>query len=229
MASVNMSRILLIEDDPILSQGLTVNLEMGGHDVVWAPDLRSAFEKNATETFDLAIVDLGLPDGSGLNFCRDLRANGSHLPMIILTAQADEDSVVAGLEAGANDYVKKPFSNKELLARVRSCLRAPAASQEDQLKFGTLVLMPEQRRVYSESTEVSLNRREFDLLKLFMQQPDVVLTRESIIRQLSTAEEIFDRTIDSHVSHLRAKLKAAGVVDVKVKSEYGVGYRLTNG
>lgn len=220
-----MSHILLIEDDPILGDGLKLNLELEGHRVSWAKSLSDAYQQNDQEKFQLAILDLGLPDGSGLNFCKRVREAGSRLPIIILTAQADEDSVVEGLSFGANDYVKKPFSHRELSARIKASLREPIL-REDQLRYGNLLLLNDQRRVFVNSEEIVLNRREFDLLKILMAHPGTVVTRESMISQLDSAEEIFDRTIDSHISHVRAKLKKISSCNVKIKSEYGVGYRL---
>ena len=112
-----MSRILLIEDDPVLGKGVKLGLELEGYGVEWARDLRSAKAANETEKFDLAILDLGLPDGNGLTFCQGLREAGSRMPILILTAKTDEDTVVAGLTAGANDYIRKPFGSRELIAR----------------------------------------------------------------------------------------------------------------
>jgi two-component system, OmpR family, response regulator len=221
-----MNQILLVEDDPMLGSNLKLNLELEGFKVDWAHNLAEAFATNGEKPFQLALLDLGLPDGSGLNFCRQVREQGSRLPIIILTAQSDEDSVVDGLSAGADDYVKKPFSNRELVARIRTALRAPQV-REEQTRVGNLTVLMEQRRVYVGSEEVTLNRREFDVLKILVSRPGVVVTREMIINQLGeSAEQIFDRTVDSHISHLRAKLKKVKECNIRIKSEYGVGYRI---
>ena len=222
-----MTQVLLVEDDPMLGTNLKLNLELEGFQVDWAQSLAAARELNSSKSFQMALLDLGLPDGNGLDLCREVRGTGSRLPIIILTAQSDEDSVVEGLGAGADDYVKKPFSNKELVARIRSAIRAPQI-REEQIRVGNLLVLIEQRRVYSDGEEVLLNRREFDLLKILLNRPGVVLTREAVIQQLGeSAEQIFDRTVDSHVSHIRAKLKKAKNCNVRIKSEYGVGYRIT--
>lgn len=156
----------------------------------------------------------------------EIRSQGSRLPIIICTAVTDEDSVVEGLGAGADDYVKKPFSNKELVARIRSAIREPQV-REEQIRVGNLLVLLEQRRVLVDGEEVPLNRREFDLLKILLNRPGVVVTREAVIQQLGeSAEQIFDRTVDSHVSHIRAKLRKAKNCNVRIKSEYGVGYRI---
>src|SRR4051812_44705350 len=119
-----MSEILLVEDDPVLGRGLVVNLEAEGYKVHWFKDLKTVGEaKNSIATASLMILDLNLPDGNGLSLLKMIRGEGMKTPVIILTAQTDEDSVVEGLQSGANDYVRKPFGNKELLARVKTALR----------------------------------------------------------------------------------------------------------
>lgn len=217
--------ILLVEDDPGIAKGLQINLELEGYKVIHALDLFTAQKINDKETLSLIMLDLGLPDGSGLNFLKALRRSGSRLPVIILTAQTDEDSVVEGLQSGANDYVKKPFSSRELLARVQSTLRIPL-TVDDQLRFSDLVLLIEQRLLKCGETTIELNRREFDILKVFMSRPDAVVTRDFLLQSINKDGEIFDRTIDSHISHLRAKLKQHNIQSVKISSVYGVGYRL---
>ena len=120
-----MSHILVVEDDPILGRSLCVTLELENYKITWARDPKSARESNNKEAFDLVLLDVNLPDGSGLSLCSEIRATGSRLPVLFLTAKTDEDSVVAGFTAGANDYVRKPFGHRELLARIKSILREP--------------------------------------------------------------------------------------------------------
>lgn len=220
-----MSHILLVEDDPILGSGIKLNLEMEKYQVSWSRDLRTAREMNESNKFDLVILDLGLPDGTGLSFCKDLRAAGSRLPIIMLTAQSDEDSVVSGLGAGANDYVRKPFGNRELLARIKTALRDPTA-REDQVRFGNILILRDQRRVMVDQNPIDLNRREFDIFTYLVNHGDSVVSRESLLQFLDREGEILDRTLDSHISHIRAKLKKAEVTSVTIASVYGIGYRL---
>ncbi len=220
-----MSRILVVEDDPILGRGLKLSLELDGHQVNWARDLRTGSAANANEAFELVILDLGLPDGSGLSLCSSLRDAGSRIPIIILTAKTDEDSVVAGLTAGANDYVRKPFGQKELLARVRTALRAPLL-REDQIRFGEVLLLKGQRKVMHQEREIDLNRREFDIFALLVDRAEQVVTRDQILNALDKNGEILDRTLDSHLSHIRKKFRSAGVQTIQISSVYGVGYRL---
>jgi DNA-binding response OmpR family regulator len=220
-----MLNILLVEDDPVLGRGLSVNLELEGYRVLWVKDLKSAIKTNSQEKLDLVILDLGLPDGSGLNFLSEVRNTGSRLPILILTAQTDEDSVVEGLQNGANDYVRKPFGNKELLARIKNTLKEPQ-SREAQIRFGDVLILFEKRQVVYKETEIELNRREFDILSYFIQHAETVVTREALLQILDKDGEIFDRTIDSHVSHLRTRLRQAGVTSIQISSVYGVGYRM---
>lgn len=220
-----MSHFMLVEDDPILGAGIKMNLEMEKYSVSWARDLRSAREMNNSSKFDLIILDLGLPDGNGLSLCKELRESGSRLPIIMLTAQADEDSVVSGLTAGANDYLRKPFGNRELVARIKTILREPAL-REDQVRFGDILVLRDQRRVLIDQHAIDLNRREFDIFTYLVNHGDNVVSRESLLQFLDREGEILDRTLDSHISHIRAKLKKAEISSVAIASVYGIGYRL---
>lgn len=220
-----MTEILLIEDDPVLGRGLNVKLELEGYRVHWVRDLKSAFQANEQSGFNLVVLDLGLPDGSGLRFLRHLREKGLSTPVLILTAKTDEDSVVEGLHAGANDYVRKPFGNRELIARIKTVLREPQPGGKE-FRYGDLLVCLDQRKVTFGGKDIDLNRREFDLLCYFVQHAESVVTREAILRALDKDGEIFDRTIDSHVSHMRGRLRRAGVESIQISSVYGIGYRL---
>jgi two-component system OmpR family response regulator len=220
-----MSEILLVEDDPVLGRGLVVNLEAEGYKVHWFKDLKTAGDARSKISASLMILDLNLPDGNGLSLLKSVRSEGNKTPVIILTAQTDEDSVVEGLQSGANDYVRKPFGNKELLARVKTVLRDPGPTSP-QIRYGELAVLPEKRKVLYGEKEVDLNRREFDILSYFISHAESVVTREALLHMLDKDREIFDRTIDSHVSHVRSRLKQAGVTAVQITSVYGVGYRL---
>lgn len=220
-----MSHFLLVEDDPILGAGIKMNLEMEKYQISWAKDLQSARTMNSQNQYDLMILDLGLPDGDGLHFCRELRGGGTRFPIIMLTAQADEDTVVAGLSAGANDYIRKPFGNRELLARIKTALREPTP-EGDRIRFGNVVILKEQRRIQVDDKTVDLNRREFDIFTYLVNHGDNIVSRENLLQFLDRDGEILDRTLDSHISHIRAKLKKADVSSVTIASVYGIGYRL---
>lgn len=217
--------LLIVEDDPIIARGLQVFLESVNYKVTHASTLAKAFDLFSNEKYNLVVLDLGLTDGSGFSFLSHVRGSNSLLPIIILTAQTDEDSVVKGLQSGANDYMKKPFSNRELHARIQTVLRA-TPTEESVITFGELQISKEQRSLKINDKSVEINRREFDLLCLLCQKPDAILTRERILTVLDKEGEIFDRTVDSHISHLRSKLRQAGASGIKISSVYGIGYRL---
>lgn len=221
-----MAHILLVEDDPVLGKGLKVALELDGHSVQWVDTLAGARAQGGIESLELVLLDLNLPDGSGLSFAQECRDNRPGLAVLMLTASGDEESVVAGFEAGAIDYVRKPFGNKELKARIRVILGRKSKPSSRILNFGDLTVFPERRQVKMGETKIDLNRREFDILLHLMTNPETVVTRECLLRALNKEGEIFDRTIDSHVSHLRSRLRKAGVNSVEIASVYGVGYRL---
>lgn len=220
---LNMTKILLIEDDPIIARGLEVNLQLEGYEISWKANLNQA--RTSSSNPDLIILDLGLPDGVGFEYLKELRSSGQSTPVIILSARSDEDSVVEGLQLGANDYLKKPFGHRELLARIQAVLRKPIINSR-QLKFAEITLHLEKRTSTNKDQNFELNRREFDILAYMMERPEIIITRESLLQFLDKDGEIFDRTIDSHISHLRGKLKKAGVSSLKISSVYGLGYRL---
>ena len=220
-----MSRILLVEDDPALGRSLQLTLENEHHAVTWVRDLRSAMKANVEIKVDLVLLDLGLPDGNGLDLCRHVREAGSRVPVVILTAQSHEESVLEGFSAGANDYVEKPFKPKILIARIKNALKEPVLKDE-KLRFGDVLLMINQRKVFCGESEIPLNRRELDILKHLMDRAGSVVTREQLIAKLGRDGEIYDRTIDSHVSRLRTNLKNGGVREITITSVYGIGYRL---
>lgn len=222
---VRVAKILLVEDDPILGKGLMLNLELDGHRVTWEQTLKGARHRNDNFEYDLMLLDLNLPDGSGLTLCHEIRETDSRLPIIILTAKTDEDSVVTGLAYGANDYVKKPFSSKELLARIKTALREPGR-REDQLRVGPVLVLLDQRRALVDGHDLELNRREFDIFAHLVRRASAVVSREQIITLLNPEGEMTDRTIDSHVSHIRSKLKKSHSTAVTISSVYGMGYKL---
>lgn len=220
-----MARILLLEDDPILGKGLKANLETAGHRVTWETTLKSAHQKNESEAFELMILDLNLPDGTGLAFCQQMREKGSRIPILILSARTDEDTVETCFDNGADDYVKKPFSQRELNARIKSALREPAL-RDEQIRAGPVLILVDQRRVLVDGIEVDLKRREFDIFTYLTRNLGAVVSREKIIEALSSGEDLDDRTVDSHLSHIRSRLKKSSVAGVQILSVYGVGYRL---
>jgi len=220
-----MPSVLLIEDDQNLGKGLKANLELEMYSVIWVQSIQNANIALKEKTVDIILLDLNLPDGTGFNFCRKIREAKVMTPVIILTADSDEDSVVKGFNVGANDYVKKPFSSKELFARLKAQLAINSVKTKE-IQIGELIINQELRKVVFRKTEIDLNRREFDLLYYLITRRETISTRENIIAHLGQSDDVSDRTIDSHISHLRTKLKKSGITTISIKSEYGLGYRL---
>lgn len=218
------NRILLVEDDPILGLGLSETLKLEGHNVEWLKNISSATLAYAPGKFDLVVLDIGLPDGLGTDLCKTIRGMDQKTPIIFLTAKTDEETVVRGLELGANDFVKKPFSQKELLARIKGLLRHSTPVVES--KIPGLTVSEERREVAYNGKSLDLNRRQFDILKYFLARPDQIVTRDQLIAHLGQDGAIFDRTVDSHLSQLRKSIKASGLESLQIVSVYGVGYRL---
>lgn len=221
-----MLRLLLVEDDPILGKSLKVTLELEGYVVEWATTLAETRAIARQNAFDIVVLDLNLPDGSGLTFARECQEQLPKLPILMLTASSDEDSVVEGLDAGAADYVRKPFGNKELKARIRAVLKDKSKVNRKTLQFAGVTIHHDKRLVSAGDIDLELNRREFDIFCHFMANAENVVTRESLLRILNREGELFDRTIDSHVSHLRTRLRKAGIDSVQIAPVYGLGYRL---
>jgi DNA-binding response OmpR family regulator len=218
-----MTRVLLAEDDPTISEPLARALRREGYDVDVCPDGRVALEA-AGENPDLVLLDLGLPYVDGLEVCRRLRADGRTVPVLILTARADEVDTVVGLDAGADDYVTKPFRLAELLARVRALLRRnsgePAAD-------GDLVRIDaEARRAYFGEDELQLTAKEFDLLRVLVREQGKVVSREQLMREIwETAWFGSTKTLDMHISVLRRKLGDDAARPKFIATVRGVGFR----
>src|SRR6185312_8419157 len=153
--TTELPSILLVEDDPVLGKGLVINLELSQYKVNWTTNLAETQKMMNLLSHSLILLDVGLPDGTGFDLCRWLRQQGLRCPVIFLTAQTDEDSVVRGFSEGANDYVRKPFSNKELLARVKHYLNEPVA-QEQETRLGPIHILVDQRKVLVDGKSVAL-------------------------------------------------------------------------
>lgn len=220
-----MINIFYLEDDPVLGDSLKLNLELEGYKVSWFKTISEASASRDFKEFDLFILDYSLPDGTGLEFCKMLRQVNHKQPVIMLTAQLDESIVIESLNSGANDYIKKPFSSKELFARIRVALRVPYKNEE-VLKFDQMILNATKRTVHYKNSELTFNRKEFELLKIFFENAEAVISRDQLLEKASFSEDVNDRTIDSHLSHIRRKFKDEEINSIKIKSEYGVGYRL---
>ena len=222
--------ILVVEDEPDIRDLVVLHLTREGFRCRTAGNGADALREARGAHPDLVVLDLMLPGMDGLEVCRRLRTDASTaaIPIIMLTAKADEVDRVVGLELGADDYVAKPFSPKELVARVRAVLRRsrPPAESAAVLKAGTLILDAARHVVTLDARPLSLTPKEFDLLHALMESTGRVLSREQLLARVwgyAHAEEIESRTVDVHVRRLRAKL---GVEGGRIATVTGVGYRL---
>ena len=217
-------RILVIEDEPTIIEFLRTGLAYEGYRVVVAPDGNTGFNYTSREEFDLIILDIMLPDMDGFDICRKLRARGNDVPIIMLTARQEISDRVTGLDLGADDYVTKPFSFAELLARIRAILRRRGARIEPSvLQAADLVLNTETREVTKSGEPIHLTPTEFALLELFMQHPRRVFTRETLLNRIWGYDFAGDtNVVDVHISHLREKINDKP--PRMIQTIYGLGY-----
>jgi DNA-binding response OmpR family regulator len=223
-----MPTILLVEDDPTLSETLRYNLEREGYGVVLAGDGVQALERARRDQPDLVVLDIMLPRLDGFSVCRILRQE-SDVPIIMLTARQDEVDRIAGLELGADDYVAKPFSLGELLARVRAIMRRtdrqPLGARE-VLDAGELRVDTGSRRAWRGSAELSLSQKEFDLLTCLIRNRGMALSRDVLLERVWGYDFLGDsRTVDVHIRWLREKVEADPGKPVYIQTVRGVGYR----
>lgn len=224
-----MTSILLVDDEPLITDSLSYSLQREGFEVKSVIDGQSALDSIEEFRPDLVVLDLMLPDMSGLEVCRRLRTN-STIPVIMLTARGEEIDRVLGLEVGADDYLAKPFSFRELLARIRSTLRRveldrQVASQQP-VSLHKLSLDPTARRVFKDGQELQLSAREFDLLALLMKNAGRALSREELLSKVWGEEWIGDpRTLDVHVRWLRLKVEEDPASPQYIQTVRGYGYR----
>ncbi len=218
-------RFLLVEDDRMIGDSLRTALRMEGHAVDWVRDAAAAEATLASEAFDLVLLDLGLPQGDGLQVLRTLRARGNATPVIVLTARDGPGDRVAGLDAGADDYLVKPFELDELGARIRAVLRRQAGRALPLLAHGGVTLDPATRQVQRDGQPVLLSAREYAVLELLLQRPGAVLSRAQIEDRLyGWGEEIESNAVSVYVHQLRKKLGPDFI-----RSMRGVGYFLDTG
>ena len=221
--------VLVVEDEENLVEALRYNLEHEGYDVLTAPDGGSGLETARAALPDLVILDVMLPNLDGLEVCRILRRE-TDVPILMLTAKGEEIDRVVGLEIGADDYVTKPFSMRELMARVRAMLRRPrktaSARMAEPLRSGSLAVDVDAHQASLNGEELRLKPREFDLLALFMRNPGRAFTRDQILEHLWGHDYIGDvRTVDVHVRWLREKIEADPSTPARIITIRGVGYR----
>lgn len=221
-----MTKILVVDDEATIRETLQYNLEKEGYQVITAADGLQALQVAREQEPDLVILDLMLPELDGLSVCRAIRRE-QDTPIIMLTARTGEMDKIVGLESGADDYVVKPFSLGELLARVRAVLRrSPATRREDVLQSGDLRLDLIARRATLDDQELSLTPKEFDLLATLMRNAGAVLSRDLLLTQVWGYDYLGDsRTVDVHIHWLREKIERDPSHPERIMTVRGVGYR----
>ncbi|MFM1886299.1 MAG: hypothetical protein RL026_1456 [Pseudomonadota bacterium] len=225
-----MAQVLIVEDEPAIADTLVYALQADGHAVDWQPRAEPALTRVQAGGIDLVLLDVGLPDIDGFEACRRLR-RFSDVPVIFLTARSDEIDRIVGLELGADDYVVKPFSPREVAARVRAVLRrkpsrdAVAAGAAAAVVGPVLVLDADRRAARYHGQELPLTPHEYQLLSCLLAQPRRVFSREELLAALGIPRDAgYERNIDGHVKELRAKLRAVAPDAEPLRTHRGFGY-----
>ena len=220
-----MPKILIVEDDPQITKILKLNLKISGFETDNAMTFQDAWQKINSDHFDLLLLDIGLPDGNGLDLCQRVRESGNDVPIVFLSALTDEATVVKGIKNGADDYLRKPFGLEELKVRVNKFVKKIAPHLQ-VVRFGELTIDPVKRVVTVMGEMITLGRKELDILTLLARKSGDIVTRESILTTLYDNADLYDRTVDSHMSHLRRKIREVAGQTLQISSVYGLGYRL---
>ena len=215
-------RLLLVEDAELLGEGIETGLRQAGYTVDWLQDGDSALTALLSDTFDLVLLDLGLPKRNGLEVLREIRAAGKTLPVLILTAQGEVESRVEGLDAGADDYLVKPFDLEELYARLRALLRRHSGRVDTLLKYADIELDPAAHEVKRAGERVDLSRREFAVLHTLLENTGRVMSRDRLEQSLyGWGEEVESNAVEVYVHHLRKKFG-----NELIRTIRGVGYMI---
>lgn len=218
-----MSRILLVEDEPVLLRGLADNLKAEQYEVITASDGETGLRLAHDTKPDLIVLDLMLPKLSGYEICRKLRSEGVLTPILILTARGEEADRVLGLDLGADDYVTKPFSVRELMARIRALLRR-AQPVTGELRFSDVVIDFHSYSATKGGKSIDMTRKEFGILKYLSGKPGVVVTRDELLNEVWGYDAFpTTRTVDNHIAGLRAKLETGE--PKHLQTVHGVGYK----
>jgi DNA-binding response OmpR family regulator len=226
-----MTTVLAIEDDPAILRGLSDNLSFEGYEVITAMDGETGYNLQRERKPDLIVLDLMLPRMSGFEFCRKLRGEGIQTPILMLTARSEEPDRVLGLDLGADDYVTKPFSVRELMARVRALLRRSqpregADALPDEVRFGGAEIDFRSYEARRDGAPIEMTRKEFAILRFLAAHPGEVVTRDDLLNEVWGYESYpTSRTVDNHVAGLRAKLERDTSQPEHIKTVHGVGYK----
>ena len=222
-------RLLLVEDDASLAKVIVRGLAEEGHAVDHASTVAAATESLGINHYDLVVLDLGLPDGDGIDLCQTVRSTEVGLPILMLTARDGLSDKVAGLDAGADDYLTKPFAYPELAARVRALLRRPRDAVSPILSVAGVTLDPAAHTVCRGAIMVPLTPREFSLLEYLLRHPDQVCRREDLLEHVWDANyDGLSNVVDVHIANLRRKLELPDAPD-PIETVRGVGYRINSG
>ena len=225
-----MSLVLIVEDDPAILRGLNDNLRMQRYDVLATSDGADGYRLASERKPDLVILDVMLPNLSGLEICKKLRADGFSAPILMLTARGEESERVLGLDLGADDYVTKPFSIRELLARVRAHLRRMQTGEAlpDEIRFDDVIVNFRRFEARKRGTSLDLTRKEFGVLRLLASKVGEVVTREDLLNDVWGYENFpTTRTVDQHIASLRSKLEEDAATPRRLVTVHGVGYKFT--
>lgn len=221
-----MPDVLLVEDDRLLGQGLRSLLGQQGYAAIWVGDLRTAQDELNRQNFDLLLLDVRLPDGNGVDFCRELRKT-DETPIIFLTACDEDADMVRGLDAGADDYIAKPFSAGVLLSRIRAVLRRLPQQQSGNVKSGKITVKPDQRRVFLGESEQALTPIEYSLLMVLLYSKGRAMSRAVLLQKVweMGGDFVEDNTLSVYMLRLRRKLGDETGQPVYIKTLRGTGYR----
>jgi DNA-binding response OmpR family regulator len=224
--------VLAIEDDPAILRGLTDNLRFEGYEVITATDGETGYRLQAERKPDLILLDLMLPRMSGLEFCRKLRGEKIQTPVLMLTARSEEADRVLGLDLGADDYMAKPFSVRELMARVRALLRRSQQSSEgapdlpDELRFSGAEIDFRSYEARRNGEPVDMTRKEFAILRYLASRAGQVVSRDDLLNEVWGYDSYpSSRTVDNHVAGIRAKLERDAAQPEHIRTVHGVGYK----
>ncbi len=230
-----VQKLLVVDDEESILTLLQFNLEQGGFEVVSAADGKTGLDRALEEKFDLIILDLMLPEMDGLEVCKSLRQNRITTPILMLTAKDDEFDKVLGLELGADDYLTKPFSPREVVARVRAILRRTQRAEPEEntekpmnkVVIGDVDIYPDNYEVYLKGKSLELTPKEFELLLYLVKNKGRVLTRDQLLNSVWNYEFVGDtRIVDVHISHLREKIEPMTRKPVYIKTVRGLGYKM---
>jgi two-component system alkaline phosphatase synthesis response regulator PhoP len=229
--SKKMTRILIVEDEPNMVSGLRDNFEYEGYDVITAGDGLEGLQRALNDSPDLVVLDVMMPKMSGLDVCKQLKAKRQSLPIIMLTARGQEVDKVVGLELGADDYVTKPFSIRELLARIKAVLRRAQVVPKDQERysFGDIEVNMRTCQVLRGSKPLEFSAKEFELLKYFLCHPGETLSRDRLLEEVWGYDRFpTTRTVDAHIVRLRQKLEPRPDDPRFILTVHGLGYKFVS-